>query len=403
MFLTFLLRLLKGYVRIEVKGPFPSRFINLANMKGLGIWDIKRMGENLFCLSISVADFKRLKNILRKTNTRVHILKKTGLPFLLHRYRKRAGLYIGALLFTVIVFLMSAFVWQVDVSGNSRISEAQILNALNQSGFYEGVLKSRVNLRSVRQNVRALIPEISFIELNIKGAKAYVVVTEREEAPEVVDENSPCNLIASRSAKIERTEVTAGQPLVKAGDTVKEGQLLVSGIIDSNEVGYFLVHSTGRIYASSEYTLSVECPYETTVYKRTGSFIQKKRLRLFNFYINLYFGGGIEYAFYDKIIRIEEAKIGEYVLPVELETTTYYEKLEHKSVSSKEACEARARVMLSQTARTEFAGKEVTFEQVTVEHKNNGCSATGRYIVIEDIAKPLLIETERNLGIGTDS
>ncbi len=403
MLFTFLLRFICGYVRIEVRGNFLERFINLVNMRSLGIWNIRRLGENLFRLSILVKDFKKLRPILKKTHARAHILKRGGLPFILHRYRKRAGLYIGAVMFIGFVFFMSAFVWSVDIAGNENITDEQIITALNECGFSEGSLKAKLNLRSIRQKMRTIIPEISFIELNIKGSKAYVVITEREETPEILAEDCPCNLVASRAAVIERTEVTAGEPMVKVGDIVNKGQLLVSGIVDSPEVGYFLIHSTGRIYGSSEYTLSVEYPYKNILYQRTGSFLQKKRLRLFNFYINLYFGGGIEYPIYDKIIRTEEAKIGEYVLPIELETITYYEKVEQEVISSKEETESLARMMLEETSYYEFANKEVVSSEINLEHTQNGCRATGRYIVIEDIASELLIETERNLEIGTDS
>lgn len=403
MLFTFLLRIIRGSLRIEVRGPFLERFINLVNMQGLKLWNIRRMGENLFRLSISVPEFRKLRPILKKTSARVHILRRQGLPFLLHRYRKRWGLFLGMVCFTAIVFLMSAYVWSVDISGNKNITDEQVLSALRECGFYEGSLKSGLNLRSIRQKMRTLIPEISFIELNVKGSKAYVVITERESAPKVLAEGSPSNIIASRAAKIERTEITAGQPLVEVGDTVQKGQILVSGIIDSNEVGYFLIHSTGRIYGSSEYTLRASYPYSNEVFEKTGNFTQKKRLKLFNFYINLYLGGGIEYPFYDKIIRIEEAKIGEYVLPVELETVTYYEKVKKCVTSSKEEAENRARMMLEESSVYEFSGKEIVSCEISLEHTENECVATGKYIIIEDIAQQLLIETERNLEFGTDS
>lgn len=392
MFLSVLIQLIFGYLKIKISCPFPERLINLVNLRGFSVWGIRILNENTFIMNIALRNFKKLRPLLRKTGARIHILSKKGLPFVFYKYRKRSGLLLGGIGFLVIVFLMSGFVWSIEISGNNNISDEQILLALNQSGFYEGAFKSNLNLRSVRQKVRVLIPEISFIELNLQGSKAYVKITESKKTPEIINKSAPQNLVAARAGVIEKIEVTAGEPVVFPGDTVREGQLLVSGIIDSEQAGYFLIHSTGRVFASSQYELKVFYPYKCEVYQRTGNFTQKKRLKIFNFYINLYLRGGIEYPVCDKIVKREEARIGNYVLPLSLETETCYEKVVTKTETPKERCKELACLLLEETSAYEFANKEVTASEITVVCKEAGCEATGNYIVTENIAKELLID-----------
>lgn len=61
--------------------------------------------------------------------------KKGGVPFLLHRYRKRTGLLAGLLAAVVLLGYMSGFVWKIEVTGNEAISTQEILAALDELGF----------------------------------------------------------------------------------------------------------------------------------------------------------------------------------------------------------------------------------------------------------------------------
>ena len=131
-------------------------------------------------------------------------------------------------------------------------------------------------------------------------------VTEATGKPEMVDTDTPCNLIATKAGVIVRTEITQGFGLVRAGDAVEAGDMLVSGMVFSDKVGYRLVHSSGRIYARTAYQLEYEVPYVQTERVRTGEEYTHRKLRLFNFHINLYLGAGERYTTYDKINKTNE-------------------------------------------------------------------------------------------------
>ena len=79
---------LKGYVRIRVTGYSPERFLNACRYKNIYIWDLKRVCGS-YEMNLTIDGFRRLKEIVRKTGTKVCIIRRSGLPFLLHRYRKR--------------------------------------------------------------------------------------------------------------------------------------------------------------------------------------------------------------------------------------------------------------------------------------------------------------------------
>ena len=126
MFLKIWLNYIIGYVNIKVEGYFLERFINICISKKILLWNIKRKKASLLYANISVSDYKKLKEIARKTKTRVKIESKKGIPFILHRYRKRKIFVV--LLAIVIVGLVatSNFIWNIEVKGNTIIPKEEI-------------------------------------------------------------------------------------------------------------------------------------------------------------------------------------------------------------------------------------------------------------------------------------
>ena len=117
MFLKILLNYILGYVNIKVEGFFIERFINICISKKILLWNMKREKSTILYANIGIQDYKKLKNIAKKTKTRISIQSKKGMPFLLHRYRKRK-IFVALLAIIVIaLFVMSRFIWNIEIKG----------------------------------------------------------------------------------------------------------------------------------------------------------------------------------------------------------------------------------------------------------------------------------------------
>ena len=64
--IELLINKFKGYVCVELKGNTPERFFNLANARGIHIWDIRKVDDSS-SFYVSVKDVYRLKSITKKT------------------------------------------------------------------------------------------------------------------------------------------------------------------------------------------------------------------------------------------------------------------------------------------------------------------------------------------------
>ena len=116
----------KGYVRLAVTGFNAERFINMAAYRGVYIWDVARTEAGVE-LNVSIKGFRLLKGCAQKTKCRTRIVGKNGLPFIIHRYRKRKVLAGGILFFIAGLILLSSFVWRIEIEGNDLVENDTLL------------------------------------------------------------------------------------------------------------------------------------------------------------------------------------------------------------------------------------------------------------------------------------
>jgi similar to stage IV sporulation protein len=222
---------LTGYLIIEVEGEGLEPFINMAMTRGILLWEIRRTGEHSLQARVRISGFFGLRHIARRTRCRVRIRARCGLPFLAAKIRRRKVLAIGSLLFLSILYLLSSFVWVVKVTGNENLKAEEILEAAEAHGLRPGVLRSQLDKSLLEQQLREEFPGLTFVTLWVKGTMIEIEVVEKVLPPEVENEKQPAHLIASRDGIVEDIVVMVGDPQVKPGDTVKTGQILISGVV----------------------------------------------------------------------------------------------------------------------------------------------------------------------------
>ena len=89
MFVNNILKYFTGYVNVKVEGFFIERFINMCISKKILLMDIKREKSTIMYADVKLADYKRLRQVAKKTKSKIKIQSKNGLPFTAHKYRKR--------------------------------------------------------------------------------------------------------------------------------------------------------------------------------------------------------------------------------------------------------------------------------------------------------------------------
>lgn len=296
----------RGYVIIKIEGLTLEKFINLAISKDVILWDIIRIDYTTLEAKVSVAGFKTLRDVVQKVGCRVYIIGKKGYPFFTNRFKYRKMLAIGLVLSIAFVVFLTSFIWNIDIVGNERIKDNEIINVLSSINVREGMKKSTASKTDISNILLLNIQDLSYVNVEIQGTRMIVEVKERDLVQVEIRDNIPCNIIASKKAIIEKVVVKNGKAMVSRGDIVKEGQVLISGIIkDERLESPLLVHSEGNVLGKTWYTEIIEEPITKFVNEKTGKTFTTREIKIGNKKIQL-MNGEIPFKNY-----IEESNIKE--------------------------------------------------------------------------------------------
>lgn len=282
----------EGAVRVRLTGFSPERFFNLCGQGGVEIWKVSCDGRE-YEFHTTVRGFFSCRPFVRKSGVRLKILEKTGLPFFLYRNRKRKLWAAGFLLFFLLLGVLSLFVWDIELQGNLRHSDNELLHFLGTREITCGILKSGVDCEAVESLLRNEYPDITWVSARLEGTRLFVQIKENGAALQApLQEETPADLVARADGEIVSMIVRSGTPLVAPGDAVEKGQVLVSGRIPITDdggavVSEYQVRADADIVAQTEYEEEKSVPvwYEKQVLtgrKRRGIFLQAfgKRLSL---------------------------------------------------------------------------------------------------------------------------
>ena len=348
---------------------------------------------DVFSLLLYSAHFKEYCQLRGKRRYRNEIRERLGFLNLLSRYKKRKGLIVGFFLALTLLILSSLFVWDIDIKGTDRIPEQVILEALEKRGLRLGTFVPSVDTEISEEFLILDVDGLSFVSVNLRGTVVQVEIREREKNTDIVDTQSPSNLIATADGQIEALMVTGGLITVKLGETVRKGDLLVSGIIDSAALGYRLVRARGKVLARTTLTYHVEIPYKTTEKIYTGTFYTQKSLKFFSKTIKLFRKDSICTSSCDKIETERRIYLFDLIkLPIFITETQYAEyEIVQKTLSQKEAL-AEAYRQLRALYETDLAEAEILGRYTSFSEDETKIKLSQQIECIINIAREVKIE-----------
>lgn len=390
----------KGYVVIMVEGNHVERFVNLAMRRNIYVWDIVNLGSKKMRMKILAKDFKLLRDIARKTNCKVSIHRKIGMSFKVQKYKHRQAFLIGVIIFISILVYLNSYIWDIKITGNKQIKKAYILNVLKKSGLKEGMLKYRVQPKSVQDSFMLRANGIVWVIVKIKGTTAYVKVFEGINPPKLLDKQQPCNIIAKKDGVIQKIITREGKSEVSIGDSVLKNQLLVSGVVpntgyDEGAVRY--VHASAQVSAMTWYDKNIIVNYSQTKLRYSGNQKDKYELILFNKTIPLYFSK-IKYNKYSKVKDVYKLKLGKNtVIPFGIIKNIYKEQ---KSISYKlsysQVVKIAKRQLLKLTKEDISKNVNILDKRFKIKRLKYGIKASIVVECIEEIAQEKKIQVEKS-------
>ena len=229
---TSLFRYIQGYLKIRVTGYSPERFLNLCKNKKIDVWGLEAR-QNAYDMYIRITGFRKLKPILKKTQTKVTIEGRYGLPFFFHKYRKRKLFFAGIILCLILIYSFTFFVWDIHLQGNLTITNNVLIEYLETQNISHGMLKAKVDCEQISKDIRKNFDDIIWVSTSVQGTRLFIHVKENTDTFEITEaQEEPSDIVADKDGVIKSIVTRNGVPQVVTGDEVKTGDLLVSGTVD---------------------------------------------------------------------------------------------------------------------------------------------------------------------------
>lgn len=268
---------IRGSVKVEVAGRQPEELLNLCAAQQISIWEVNYTRQHIV-FYLHVNDFFRLRPLLKQTGCRVHVLERSGLPFYLQRLEKRKAFAVGLPLFILGLYMLSSLIWSVSITGNEKIPTEDVLQAAAKHGVRAWQWKFKLeDPATLSRQLMSELPEVAWVGIKIKGTHVQIEIVEAVKA-EDKKLYSPRHLVSTSDAVVTEIFTERGKPLVQPNSAVKQGQILISGIIGNEEdpEDQEAVTAKGTVKGLVLYEYHIEMPLKTQYKVYTGQWHTRK-------------------------------------------------------------------------------------------------------------------------------
>ena len=304
---------LRGTVTLTAQGLFPERLLNLCAQEGVPCWGVEWADSRTLRLTTFRQKLPQLRRLAQRAGCEIAVEGRRGLPDFLGRFRRRYAFLMGLALSLLAVCVLSRFVLTIDVTGNETVSTARILSQLRQEGVRPGVYGPGLDRKAIAQRALGELEELSWMSINLYGTRLEVVVREAVPSPEMVDDEGYYDVVARADGIITQVEPLAGEAAVQEGDTVAQGEVLISGLVSiqppvysDQPVRYYQTHARGRVYARTWRTLEAAIPLTAQVKRYTGEERTLWSLQCLDLRLDFYKNSSIPGEDYDKITTVHQ-------------------------------------------------------------------------------------------------
>ena len=277
---------LRGRARVELRGAEPERLLERCRLEGLRLRRVESVDACTLRAELWQEELPALERLAEGCGFSLRLLSLSGGRETGRLLRRRWALLLGLLLTGAALAASQLFVWQFRVLGCEKLSRGQVLRALAECGVEPGFFAPGIRQELVRSRMLTLLPELEWMTVNVSGSRATVLVRERRETPELRGD-APADIVAARPGLIRSCTVLEGLALVGPGDAVLEGEVLVSGTVESLSRPPRQLRAMAEIRAETWRELIAVCPIDMLLTGEWGAASRRFALLLGKNLLNL--------------------------------------------------------------------------------------------------------------------
>lgn len=255
-----------GTVSFKGIGGFQEKAVSDLLSIGIPLKNIS-FSNGIITGDASPLDYYTIAETMRKNGVKLRVQKRSGFYFTLARYRYRAGLVAGLLIFVFFIALWQTRIQDINITGD--VSPSLAMSILNECGLKLGGKADKLSMSRAEHTLMVRAPDCAWVDVSCEGFRLNVHVEKGREKPFIAP-TEPCNVVASRPARLVRQVVRQGYPAKENGSGVNTGDLLVSGTVPDGRDHVLLVHADGEIIGEWNESTEFYVPFSDTISTPTG-------------------------------------------------------------------------------------------------------------------------------------
>ena len=278
--------LCRSSVEVEITSADPEQLLDSLRCSNLDIRNIQKQSDLVFSAVVPKHQFYILEERCQKQGSSYKIRKKIGLYWFGSIIFSRPILLIGGFTLFFLMLWLPSRVFYIRVEGNTNIPSKRILEAAEYCGITFGASRREIRSERIKNALLEELPQLQWAGINTSGCTAVIAVREKEDIQVENNTDLPSDICASRDGYIISATATSGNLMVKPGESVKEGQTLISGYTDC-DICIRAESAEGEIIAQTIRNLEVKTPSTKLIKgdvrdikKRYSLLVRKKRIFL---------------------------------------------------------------------------------------------------------------------------
>lgn len=210
-----------------VSGSNHQIFLNRLKKNQITVYSAKKRGKKQLIITINNKENQKLFAITKELCYNIKKIKDGGRFYPLLYLTRNIGVFIGAILFCVGIYLSSDRIYKVNFAGSGSVYQAEVQEILTDYGVKPYARFSSFDLKKLSHDLLRESDRFSFVGIEKHGntLRVELVLSTLPPSSLQVDETAT---YSKYSGVIESIKLYRGTSLVSEGDFVKVGDPLVS-------------------------------------------------------------------------------------------------------------------------------------------------------------------------------
>ena len=237
-----------------------EKFINKCINSKINILDVE-YHDKYALIRIDKRDYKRIKRL--SYYTKIDTIKYTGLTGVNRIIKKYLFDFLMIFLFIGIIYIQSNVIVKVTIKHENKILKEKIDTLIKEKGIkHYTIVKSNKELNEISDLILSSNRDIlDFISITRNGMTYTVSLEERIIKSETKDDTY-CHIKSNKDAIVKKITTYKGISLIEKNQSVRKGDILISGDLILNEEIKNNVCADGIVIGESWYKINVSYPLE---------------------------------------------------------------------------------------------------------------------------------------------